>query len=641
MHDARRPHARALVLFLLLNTLGVTAIFIRHEWHLQDVLMATPAPAARLFFLCYIAGVMSILSGLLLLPGALQSRLRGRQDERARRHRTWNVTAVAAVVVMSLLIIFFAVDTRIYENTGVHLYSDVTLEALANKEAATVIALSAATLRSIFIFSLAVIVFEIAMYAVLAWGARKHATGHVARAGHHLRWVLLALIAACVGGGLLLHTAAGQAPLVYLDALPLYRGLHTDLTLEPVPGAVGYPPSDAGAAPSRMLRRPNIVFILAESMRHDYVNATLTPTLRAFSESHANLRSERHYSAGHTSDHGVFGLLYGLNGYCFHPFRAAGVPSHPLQLLKENGYKLVGACSSPLKQWNDSAFMVDGFDRYEEFLEAPTHLADRVLVDWVGNYLRGRDPDAPPFFMFLFLNATHHNYTYPPAFEIDKPVLPVDYDHFLSDAKLRSSRTEIVNRYRNAVRYIDALTGELIELFAPMRDSGSLVLLFTGDHAEEFWEHGFLGHGATSFIDERIRVPLILHLSGRAGAAPAMTQVARSSHVDVWPTIFGHVGLDPPVPPEFYSDGVDLRESHDEGRAIFVGGTGFPWNNRVACLIDDTYKHWLELCEGEGLCLRAWRTTTLDDVEVQRPASTLPPHADALRRNFDRFLRYR
>ena len=64
-------------------------------------------------------------------------------------------------------------------------------------------------------------------------------------------------------------------------------------------------------------------------------------------------------------------------------------------------------------------------------------------------------------------------------------------------------------RYFGEIRYMDKRLGALLKI---LKDNGireKTVIIVTGDHGEEFMEHGYLGHGSQLY-NESIQVPLIV-----------------------------------------------------------------------------------------------------------------------------------
>jgi hypothetical protein len=157
-------------------------------------------------------------------------------------------------------------------------------------------------------------------------------------------------------------------------------------------------------------------------------------------------------------------------------------------------------------------------------------------------------------------------------------------------------------------------------------------LVVTGDHGEEFWDNGLLGHTAVSFVDARTEVPLVM-----CTPAHAARTFARSSEVDIMPTLVAATGLDPAVPPAAYSDGAPLGSAPAD-RFLLVSAMGFPFTNRQLCLISPTRKYWLEKERTGDKRFVMTHTTDLDDHDAAPVAGELPRGLDWLERTYRTFF---
>lgn len=513
--------------------------------------------------------------------------------------RRWPRGATAGLVVGNAAVLLLLVlDLRAYALLGLHLHSPVTLDALSNPNAGRELALGAATLGAIAAVA--------ALLALSQWGLVRLARAVPARAATGLA------VAGAAASALTLFTVAGrgaQAAEPVLDALPAWELLARGAPWTPAVQTLRWPLRQ-GPLPA-LERRPDIVFVAVESLRSDAVTDAPMTRLAALADRDGCVSSVRHHSGGHTTEYGMFSLLYGLESHRYGPLGAERRRSLPLDLLRASGYRLVGRSASGLRDWNDAAFIVDQLDDYEELVTEGSWEGDEQVVRWAEAL--AATPSAEPRFVLLFLNATHHNYLYPQEFERHVPVIEPGYDHFLGDDELASHRDAIRNRTLNAALYVDSLVGRIDRAFSP---GGEAALLVTGDHGEELWEHGLLGHGAPRFEEERIRVPLALCLPGARGG-----RVERSSHVDLWPTILDHLGVLDAVPPATWSDGGSLLRPPAPALHV-IGGTTFPWGNPTGCVIDGAHKVWVKLGRAPGPHLVATRVTDLDD----RPVVGWDPH---------------
>ncbi len=197
----------------------------------------------------------------------------------------------------------------------------------------------------------------------------------------------------------------------------------------------------------------------------------------------------------------------------------------------------------------------------------------------------------------VFLDSTHHDYYWPADYEA--PFQPVverwDYfDFTVDDAELLRIR----NRYRNSVHFVDSLIGRFLgELREQGRDRDAIVVV-TGDHGEEFMEHGRMVH-ASDLWREQIEVPVLIRIPERLRGRLPEGPLPTVSHVDVLPTLWHAVtgeavsaaadGESLFVKPLDYAVAVDDNGNRDPFRFVVQSGGHKAWlryrsEGRVAAL---------------------------------------------------------
>jgi arylsulfatase A-like enzyme len=97
--------------------------------------------------------------------------------------------------------------------------------------------------------------------------------------------------------------------------------------------------------------------------------------------------------------------------------------------------------------------------------------------------------------------------------------------------------------YDEEVRYLDRHLGELIDWLKARDLYDNTVIVLTGDHGEEFQEHGGWWHGQTLY-QEQVAVPLIVKYPQSTDAGSIYNGLVRS--LDIAPTILDLAGV--PVP---------------------------------------------------------------------------------------------
>lgn len=101
-------------------------------------------------------------------------------------------------------------------------------------------------------------------------------------------------------------------------------------------------------------------------------------------------------------------------------------------------------------------------------------------------------------------------------------------------------------RYASELRLVDRELGRLIDGLRAEGIWDDAIVVLHADHGEEFREHGGQYH-ATTLYEEQVRVPLIVRLPPRAGAA-AGARHTPVSLLDLMPTLLDLVGAAPSAP---------------------------------------------------------------------------------------------
>ncbi len=220
-----------------------------------------------------------------------------------------------------------------------------------------------------------------------------------------------------------------------------------------------------------------------------------------------------------------------------------------------------------------------GFDTYEEgaggvFRQNSAEYLYMTTERWLEERGAGND-----FFLFLHTYQMHDPYACPYPYRR----MFLDDDAEWGDINLigRLGGEQGVFRplpdreHRNAValydgeiRYTDEkLIGPLIQKLKDLGLYERALIVVTGDHGEEFFEHGGWGHRHNLF-DESLKVPLIVKFPGGRFAGRRISDIV--SLVDIMPTILEEVSA---VPLEGVVDGrslLPLLEGRESGDRTFT-----------------------------------------------------------------------
>ncbi len=353
--------------------------------------------------------------------------------------------------------------------------------------------------------------------------------------------------------------------------------------------------------------RPNLVWLVVESLRADALTEEIMPASVRLAERSAAF--ERHYSGGNGTRMGVFALFYGLYGSYWFPMLAERRPPVLLDVLEARDYRI--------DAWSSASFTYPEFDKtvfaglppehlhpYRKELSKPEN--DRELVAELEASLASR-PSDQPFAAFLFFDSTHARYQFSEENVIRKPYAEdIDY----TSMALQRDIELIRNRYLNAAHEIDGRIGEVVELLERLGLFENTILLLTGDHGQEFLEHGRWGHNS-SFCDEQVRVPFVLRIPGRE--PERITRL--TSHLDVAPTILHQLGVVQPA--SDYSLGLDLFGPEERSFTVVCDWTQLGW-------IDAGAKITLPF---RGPALLQREITTGTDAPVADPRRVLAAHS--------------
>jgi len=364
---------------------------------------------------------------------------------------------------------------------------------------------------------------------------------------------------------------------------------------------------------------PNVLIVLLDCWRYDMLNERVTPNLSIFADESVVLK--RHYSGGNATRFGVFSLLYGLYSYDWHAFLGERRSPVLLDELQKLGYdfKILSSTRLTYPEFRKSAF-VHLAGAIEDELPGTTGVTrDPEQVRRMLAWLAGRKEPKRPFFGFMFFDAPHGR-VYPPEYARFGEGEETNY-LMAGEAEVAAAKRD----YMNALAFNDALAGELI---AGLRAGGWLkdtIVVFTGDHGEEFREHGYFGH-TSAFTPEQTHVPFILHLPGVGHREVE----SLTSHLDFVPTVMERLGYT--NPPGDYSNGTSIFDPDHPRYAVSCG-----WAD---CAVIDEEATLVFSMESYG----GARADVLDGdyKPVQDRRAVLAPRAERLvtvTRGFSRFMR--
>lgn len=326
--------------------------------------------------------------------------------------------------------------------------------------------------------------------------------------------------------------------------------------------------------------RFNVVVLVIESLRSDELRAygselSVMPKIDALSLESAVFLD--HYAVATHSNYGSvvpISSQFPLRDEATHIYpRSPSYPRvHLYDVLKPHGYR-TAIVSSQNETWGGmlnflSSPNLDYF-LHSETYSGPTYVDERDVgfakyvrlnghagkiddrntieeaIRWIGG-----GQSQQPFVMYVNLQNSHVPYPIPAdaptPFGPRTPSFPIGFNHFPRD-----SAQVVRGVYRNALHYVDAQVGRLIDY---LKESGrweQTIFVVTGDHGQAFYEHGFAAH-SNELFDELLRTPLLIKAPGlKAGVRTGLAQ-----HVDIAPTVLDLLGM----PAQPFQQGISLLD---------------------------------------------------------------------------------
>ncbi|PCH77162.1 MAG: hypothetical protein COB96_06410 [Planctomycetota bacterium] len=467
-------------------------------------------------------GLVSSIGILSLVPGCL-SLLLNRTCIGARRN--WSMAAVWTLAVLVLFI-----DTRLHGFYGFHINAMV-MSVLFTPGVEQSISIGWADILPLGLLSAVLLPAQ-------AWFAARQP----GRA--ETRWAGAVIIASLFSFIALQFWEAGVDPALKgpiaerIDAAPLT--MHS----EPLSDFLGQlDKRELMEIPNPALPangpRPNFLILVLDCLRADAIDAETAPNMFAFQKQSRNFKN--HLSAGNWTQHGIFTLLYGIHGSYWKPALRAKASPPLIRSLDQAGYdfRIYAAAAQTFPAFRSTCWVDIEDSVFDDFPGRSPAERDAQGADEFARWLSQREDSKTPFFSFFLLDATHQPYDFP-----DESVVFTPYEEeiryipisFGTDSE---QRQRIRNRYRNSVHYADTIVAQILLQLEQSGEAENTVVIITGDHGEEFWEHGIWGH-ATNFSREQVEVPFMM----RGPGIPPGTESRPTSHIDLPRTLLALLGAD-------------------------------------------------------------------------------------------------
>ena len=365
------------------------------------------------------------------------------------------------------------------------------------------------------------------------------------------------------------------------------RNLHAD--------ALNYPQKSIQRQPDH--RKYNVIWLVAESLRADLLTEEIMPHTWQFAQScHRFLN---HYSGGRGTRPGMFSMFYGL--YATNWFSFLGQRRGPLVLdwLHDDNAQFLCQTSAKFTypEFDQTIFVTLKHEQLREHPKGFPPDRDVLLTDQMLSFIAERDTSRP-FFAFGFFESTHAPYSFPP----DKIIRKNYLEHINYATVSPEDAPMLFNRDANAAYHVDSQLARIFQMvMADEELRNNTIVIFTGDHGEEFFENGRLGHNS-AFVQQQIHVPLVFYHPG----AQAAVHDQITHHTDLVPTLATLFGVQNPA--QDFSVGQDLLSPNYQRDYFIVCG----WDE--VAFVNRTHKYILPVGSPGAIFRR--EVTTLDDRPV-------------------------
>jgi len=197
-----------------------------------------------------------------------------------------------------------------------------------------------------------------------------------------------------------------------------------------------------------------------------------------------------------------------------------------------------------------------GFDHYDDYtipaptafdavVDEPAPTVEKLATEWLTAHAGER------FFLFLHFWDVHYDYIPPPPYDT---MFDPDYQGTVTgkafyedkniNKKLPARDVEhLLALYDGEIRWVDDHIARLLGVLDRLGLSDKTAIVITSDHGDEFFEHGYKGHGRTLY-NEVTRVPMVV----RGPGVPAGQVVeAPVGLADIMPTALRLLGVEGPA----------------------------------------------------------------------------------------------
>jgi hypothetical protein len=293
-----------------------------------------------------------------------------------------------------------------------------------------------------------------------------------------------------------------------------------------------------------LTKKPNIYLFVIESLREDCITPEGAPNLYQFKNEYT--RFDLSLSNGNGSHLSWFSIFHSQFPYLWSQLQKMNwkMGSPPLKLLKKWGYQIRLYTSAQLAYYGmenllfgDNSHLLDSNQSFHHRAPLLACDTDRAAVAKLKKDLT-ENPELQEGQLFIvFLDGTHFDYSWPKEWEPRFKPYAKEFAYFKTFHSEENIQL-IKNRYRNAVHYTDHLFGEFFQSLPKKEEA---IIVVTGDHGEEFFEHGHLFHNS-HISHEQTNIPLYFKFGENKRGIPNRKIV---SQMDIFNSVVDYLSGSP------------------------------------------------------------------------------------------------
>lgn len=311
-------------------------------------------------------------------------------------------------------------------------------------------------------------------------------------------------------------------------------------------------------------KKPNIVFLVFDTLRYDALTPTVMPHMSQFARS--TVQFDHVYSGGNCTQPGVFSLFYGIPANYWDATVAQQKSPVLINQLQKADYQLGIFASASLlfPQFEKNIFA--HVKHYNTETPGSTSMArDKKITQLFANFVQHRNPQRP-FFSFIFYDSVH-NYCEGSTSEFMGPFKPAVGECARFSLTRHTPRLPYINRYHNAAYFLDQQAAQVIATLRRHHLMNNTIIVITADHGEQhndqrmdYWSH------ASAYTPYQLHIPMLVYWPGMK----PQHHNYFATNFDVVPTLLQHV-LNCKNPTADYSVGKSLFSQG--GRPYLISGS--------------------------------------------------------------------